>query len=230
MKRLAFFLLLIINCTCLLCQPRLKKDTTFITPRSFNSTALKELKNDKDFQYNRYHEPALSLWDKFWNWVWWKAGQLLSTKKGRITVWSILILLAVILIVLSVIKITGMDQEGLFGRNSKGLLKYGLSEDDIHNISFDEEIAKAISNLNYRLATRLEYLKALKNLSDKSQIDWQINKTNTDYVFETAGKPFSEMFITLTQKFEHIWYGGQQISREHFFEISSKFQQFNKQV
>ena len=230
MTRWLFFLLLLFSSICLPSQTRLKGDSAYIEPRSFNNAALKELKSKRDFQYNRSNEPALSLWDKFWNWFWWKVGQLLRTKEGRITAWSILIILSVVVVIYFVFKVTGMSQDGLFGRSSKGLQNYRLSQNDIHLISFDDEIEKAISNGNYRLATRLQYLQALKNLSDKGYIDWRINKTNNDYLAEVAGKSFNAMFTMLTFNFEYIWYGEKQVNREQFLEIRQQFQQFNNEV
>lgn len=225
-----FFLLLTVNGTCLWSQKLLKKDTGFITPRSFNSAALNELRKEKDFQYNKTREPVISLWDKFWNWVWWKAGQLLSTKQGRITIWSVLVIMGIAIMIFFVVRLSVMDQEGLFGRSNKDLQPYTLFQNDINNISFDDEIEKAVNNADYRLATRLQYLQALKKLSDKQHINWQLNKTNNDYLLETARKPFNDSFTGLTFNFEHIWYGGKQISKEHFVKMSEKFQQFNKQL
>src|SRR5258706_7330268 len=230
MKRWLLFSLLIVNSTCLLSQTKLNHDTAFITSRSFNSDALKELKSKKDFQYNKSAEPALSLWDKFWNWFWWKIAQLLGTRSGRITIWSLLIILGIAVIIFFVIKVAGMNRGGLFGRSSSGLQKYTLSQNDIHQISFEDEIEKAINNGNYRLATRLQYLQALKNLSDRGYIEWRINKTNTDYLTEITGKPFNDMFTMLTFNFEYIWYGLKQVSKEEFLEIRQQFQQFNNQV
>ncbi|MEP6952134.1 MAG: hypothetical protein ABI863_22780 [Ginsengibacter sp.] len=198
--------------------------------RSFNTNALKEFKDNKDFQYNIHQEPVQSLWEKFWSWVWWKVGQLLRTKEGITTVWSVLIVLSIAIIVYFVIKITGMGQGGLFGRSNKGPQKYILSQNDIHGISFADAIEKAISNGDYRLATRLQYLQALKKLSDKGYIEWRINKTNTDYLTEITGKPFNDMFILLTFNFEYTWYGEKPVSREQFLEIKKQFQQFNSQV
>lgn len=229
-NRWLFFLLLLINSTCTFSQTNVNRDTSYIESRSFNNASIKELKRNPDFQYTRYKEPPLSLWDKFWNWFWWRIGQLLRTKGGRITVWSLLVFLAIAVVIYFVVKVTGMDQNGLFGRSSRGLQNYGSSQNDIHHISFDSEIEKAISNGNYRLATRLQYLQALKNLSDRGHIEWRINKTNTDYVSEISGKPFSDMFTTLTFDFEYIWYGERQVSREQFFEIKSQFQQFYNKV
>ncbi|MEO6453775.1 MAG: DUF4129 domain-containing protein [Ginsengibacter sp.] len=230
MKRWLLFLLLIVNTACLHSQTRVKRDTSSIALRSFNNTALKQLKSQKDFQYNKAHEPALSLWDKFWNWFWWKVSQVLKTKGGRITFWSTLIILGVAVIIFFVIKITGMDQNSLFGRSGKGLKKYSVSQDDIHHISFEDEIEKAINVGNFRLAIRLQYLHALKILSDKGYIDWRINKTNTDYIAEIKHKSFNDVFTRLTFNFEYTWYGEKQVSSEEFTEVRHQFQQFNKQV
>ncbi len=230
MKLWLFFLLLIINSVCLLSQTKLRRDTAYIESRSFKNNALKELKNNEDFQYNKYVEPPQSLWGKFWNWFWWKVRQILSTKGGRTTVWSVLIALAIAVIVFFALRITGMDRNGLFGRSSKGLQKYILSRHDIHQISFEDEIEKAISNGDFRLATRLQYLQALKKLSDKGYIDWRINKTNTDYLAEISDRPFNDKFATLTFNFEYVWYGEKQVSKEQFLAIRHEFQQFNNQV
>lgn len=230
MKRWLPFFLMAISSTCLFSQTNLKRDTAYIASRSFNANALKEFKSNKDFQYDTYREPVQSLWQKFWSWVWWKVGQLLSTKEGITTAWVVLIILSIAVIVYFAIKITGIGQDGLFGRSNKGLQKYTLSQNDIHLIPFNDAIEKAINNGDYRLATRLYYLQALKKLSDKGYIEWRINKTNTDYLREITGKPFNDMFILLTFNFEYTWYGEKQVSREQFSEIRERFQQFNNQV
>ena len=146
------------------------------------------------------------------------------------TFWSLLIILGIYIVVYFVFKITGMSRDGIFGRSSKGLQNYSLSRDNIHHISFEDEIEKALSDGNYRLATRLQYLQALKKLSDKGFIEWRINKTNSDYLAEVAGKSFSDLFTTLTYNFEYTWYGENQVNGEQFLEIRRQFQQFNNQV
>lgn len=233
MKRWLFFLLVILSNTCLFSQKALKRDTGYIASRAMDNNALKELKNSGDFRYDKSPE-VLNLWDRFWNWFWWKVRQLLSnllkTRNGRITFWSVLIVSAVIIIVFAIMKLTGVDKNGLFGRSSGSPGKYSLLQDDINLISFEDAIEKAINDGNYRLATRLHYLQALKNLSDNGYIDWRINKTNTDYLREITGKPFRDMFGTLTFNFEYSWYGERQLSKEQFLEIRKKFQQFNSQL
>ncbi|MEO6330656.1 MAG: hypothetical protein ABIO55_17110 [Ginsengibacter sp.] len=230
MKHWLFLLLFVIHAACLFSQTRLKRDSSYIQQRSFNNTALKQLKGQKEFQYNKSQEPAMSIWDKFWNWFWFKAYQLLGTKGGRTTFWIIVIMAGVTVIIYFIVKIAGMDQNSFFGRSSKVLQNNNVLQHDIHHISFDDEIEKAITTGNFRLAIRLQYLQSLKKLSDKGHIDWRINKTNTDYVAEIAGKPFNDMFTRLTFNFEYTWYGEKQVNGEEFSEIRYHFQQFNNQV
>lgn len=217
-------------CGPLSSQPAVPADTAKVTVRSINQNAVHRFSLDKDFQYENSVEPEMSLWQKFWLWVWSKIARIMSTKPGRITVWTVLTLVAVSVIVFFVSKITGMNKAGLFSRSSDGNLPYQVTDEDIHGISFDEAIEKAISEGNFRMAVRLLYLQSLKKLSDRGFIKWEINKTNTDYIFEVVNKPFYTLFKSLTKKFEYIWYGEAGLDKEDFYNMQLQFQQFNNQL
>ncbi len=141
-----------------------------------------------------------------------------------------MILFAVAAIVFFVMKITGMTGGGIFGRNAGSSFSYTVSEDDIHAISFDNAIQQAVNAGNFRLAIRLLYLQALKNLSDKGYIDWQINKTNSDYIQEVVSKPWHSLFQLLTWRFEYTWYGERNMEKDDFNQLQLQFQQFNNQL
>jgi hypothetical protein len=211
-------------------QKHVKTDSSYVSVRSFNSQRLQEFKKDSDFQYDRLQEPVKSLWDRFWDWIWWNIGEIMRTKAGKRTVWTTLTILAVAAIVFFVIKVMGMKDGGLFGGNSNGDLPFTTSSEDINNISFEEAIREAIQNGNFRLAIRLLYLQSLKQLSDKGHIQWQINKTNNDYIAEVAGKPWQSLFKKLTYNFEYSWYGEMNIGNEEFQNLNVQFQQFNNQL
>jgi hypothetical protein len=228
MKFLLLFILLLPGLS--FAQRHVKMDTSKVDIRSFNSQKLRDFKNDRDFQYDRLQEPVKSLWDRFWEWFWWQVREIMRTKAGKRTVWTTLTILAIAAIVFFVIKVMGMKDGGLFGRNSNGDLAFTTSSEDINNISFDEAIRKAIEDRNFRLAIRLLYLQSLKQLSDKGYIQWQINKTNSDYIMEVAGNPWQSLFKKLTYKFEYTWYGEMNIGNEEFQNLNVQFQQFNKQL
>ncbi len=230
MSRFVFILLFVSLAITSLGQPAVKMDTAAITARSFNKNALASLKNQKAFRYDSLTEPAVSFWDRFWNWFWFKVDQLLSTKGGKTTLWTLLYLFAGSMLVFFLFKITGMNKALLFGRGAGKGLAYTTSSEDINTIAFDDAVANAVSMGNYRLAVRLLYLQVLKNLSDRNIIQWQINKTNTDYVHEVEGKLWSPSFKKLTQNFEYTWYGETYIDSDTYQNIHGQFTQFNNQL
>lgn len=108
--------------------------------------------------------------------------------------------------------------------------EYLVFSEDIHAIPFESEIDKAIQNKNYRLATRLFYLKSLKELSDNGYIEWRINKTNSDYKLEISASDIREEFAYLSVAFEYIWYGELQPGETLFWETFSRFRNFSRRL
>ena len=62
------------------------------------------------------------------------------------------------------------------------------SEDDISQINFDELITSAMEAKQYKLAVRYMFLKSLKLLAEKGQIELRNNKTNYQYLSEIKSK------------------------------------------
>ncbi len=211
-------------------QQSLQMDTSAIQQRSFNNSAIASFKKQPAFQYNQSREPVTSLWDRFWQWFWFKISQLLSTKQGKTTAWTLLVLFVAGMVALFVFKFMGMNKNGIFGRTSGKGLQYSIGSDDINAIDFEEAITAAEANGNYRLSVRLLYLQVLKIISDRGFIDWQINKTNTDYVEEVSNKPWLAAFKELTNTFEYTWYGETFIDRENYLILQQKFQTFNRNL
>jgi len=230
MKYLFLLVFILFNGLLLHAQKHVQLDSSKVEERAFNQDDLQNFKSDRDFQYMQLREPVKSLWERFWQWVWWKVDELMSTKRGRTTAWSILIVLGSAAIIFFVVKVMGIKDKGLFARGSGDGLPYNTYTEDINHISFDEAIRDAIENKNFRLATRLLYLQSLKRLSDRGYIDWQINKTNSDYIAEVAGKAWQVLFKKLTYQFEYTWYGEKNISGEEFQSLQGQFQQFNNQL
>ena len=222
-------------CYSLMCfaasgQQSLQMDTSVIQQRSFNNSAIASFKKQPAFQYNQSREPVTSLWDRFWLWFWFKINQLLNTKQGKTTAWTLLVLFVAGMVALFVFKFMGMNKNGIFGRRSGKGLQYSIGSDDINAIDFEEAITAAEANGNYRLSVRLLYLQVLKIISDRGFIDWQINKTNTDYVEEVSNKPWLSAFKELTNTFEYTWYGETFIDRENYLVLQQKFQTFNRNL
>lgn len=210
-------------------QNRYSFDSSAVNVRNFNEVSVNAYKNEKQFQYDKIGEPVLSLWDRFWMWFWDMVNQILSTPAGKTTFKTVLIILGIAAVIFFIYKLMG-DKTKLFGGKGAKGLPYEIGDEDIHTISFEDAIREAIANENYRLAVRLVYLHSLKLLSDKELIDWKPGKTNTAYVFELKDHPSFTSFNNLTQEFEFAWYGGEEVSKEHYQEIDTAFNDFKLNI
>jgi hypothetical protein len=228
--RFLFLLIFLLTAFVSLPQKHILLDSSDVSIRSFNGDDLQKFKEDKDFQYRQLQQPLPNLWVRFWRWVWWKVAEIMRTKSGRRTVYTSVTIVAVAAIVFFVIRVMGMNKSGLLSRNSNGNYPFTIDTEDINSISFEDAIRDAVQSRNFRLAVRLLYLQSLKQLSDKGHIEWQINKTNADYVKEVADKPWQSLFRKITYTFDGAWYGEMNIGSEEFEQVNLQFQQFNNQL
>ena len=121
----------------------------------------------------------------------------------------------------------------IFRKAPKKILEEGVEEevtDDIFAISYDNEIQKAVAAGNFRLAIRLWYLRILKELSERSIIDYRYGKTNSDYVAQLAGSRYYRDFFRLTRNFEYTWYGQFDLSAEAYEMMHNDFTQFKNSL
>lgn len=213
--------------------PVLRMDSSKVNVRRFNENALDKYRADKEYQYNdKSIGNELSFWDRFWMWFWRTLFGSLSISPGFAGFLKyFFLILAVGALIFFVMKLLGMDMGSLLlGKSRKTPLAYTESAENIHEINFDEEIEKAISNHNYRLAVRLLYLRSLKQLSDNGLIQWLPEKTNSAYVYELNNPSVRQSFVSLTRQFEYVWYGGFNIDGAAFGNINQLFQNFKKQL
>jgi uncharacterized protein DUF4129 len=219
----------------------LKEDTaSVVNVRQFDTVALKAYSKQPEFQYkeNAY---TPSLWIRFWRWFWQWLDRLFKRgsprKGGSISAfWALFfkylfIALGIAAVVFVVLRLIGVDIQNVFRRRSaSAAIPYSEFFEDINAIPFDSEIENAVAKHNYRLAVRLLYLKCLKQLSDAGQIEWQIDKTNSDYVKELKNDEQRSAFRGLTRQFEYVWYGEFLIDAPVYSNISLSFQDFNKRA
>jgi hypothetical protein len=212
-------------------QEAIVSDSSRVEVRPFNNSSINDYKNDPDFSYDRVTGKGASAWDRFWRWFWYKVNSLFSSKGSGSAINAVLFILAAALLVYFVLKITGMSRVSLFGnKNTSGKLDYQVTEENIHVISFDEMIEKAIAAGDYRLAIRLLYLQILKKLTDRHLIDWRINKTNIAYVNELRDTQWHQEFSRLTYAFEKNWYGDLHIEEGEFAAVKKQFDQFKQHL
>lgn len=211
---------------------KVQADTSKIAVKHFNQKALSDYKADEDFNYTGQGIGKPSVWQQFWDWVWYQIGRLFNSIPfgGKILKY-ILIVACAAFAVFIMFKSLGIDPIGFFrGEAAKINLPYSESLEDINGIDFDAEIEKAVAQHNFRLAVRLLYLKCLKQLSDKSLIQWQIDKTNSAYIAELTSPQQKKIFGLLTRQFEYVWYGNFAINKQAFTDIDLLFQEFKNQL
>ncbi len=101
---------------------------------------------------------------------------------------------------------------------------------NIHEIDFETTLKAAIEEGNYKEASRLLFLHALKMMSDQKIIDWQINKTNRDYYYEIKKKALKQQFKEVSVLFEYMVYGDFELSEMQFFQMQEVYKNFNKMI
>ncbi|MGI4749480.1 MAG: DUF4129 domain-containing protein [Janthinobacterium lividum] len=209
----------------------LQTDSSAIKIRKFSAAALKDYSLQREFKYADNPSAVVSFWDQFWRWFWYQVDNLMA---GRVTgsiINFVFIFLGAGALVFLILKLMGMDVMQIFtGKTSTIEIPYHESLENIHEISFEAEIEKAISNRNYRLAVRLLYLNCLKKLSDAGAIKWQADKTNLAYLQEIKNPEQQQKFGLLTRQFEYVWYGDFKVDQENFQQIETSFQQFNHRL
>src|SRR4051794_24964425 len=70
-------------------QKKTLYDSSKIEQRNFSTSSLNVYKNDTDFQYEKEPVEGQTLWDRFWDWVWNKYDDIMSTETGRDTMKAI---------------------------------------------------------------------------------------------------------------------------------------------
>jgi len=206
-------------------------DTAQVTPTEFSTTDLQKLRADDELRYKEPPSVAASWWSRFKSWLGTLIRQLLSgvvsTDATRIIMFLLAgaVLVAVILMWLRVnafrIFFSGSDQ---------GLTTHAVFHDNIHEMDFEKLIREAIDANDFRNATRLVFLHALKLLSDRQMINWVPGKTNHDYLQEISKPAVKGGFGELSYYFDYAWYGHFSISPEVFNRVQTAFREWRKQI
>ena len=210
-------------------QKAMKTDSSQLTPAKFDKGAISDYKEQKEFQYDEIEGRQLSLWEKFWMWFWNMIGKLFVGAASNTISKYFFIALGIALLAFLVVKMIGA--KNIFAKKPlETILPYDVLNENIHEIDYDKELQRLVSDGKFRLAVRLLYLRALKKLSDAQIIQWQPDKTNYNYLTEINKPELKRDFSDLTLQFDYIWYGDFPIDANKFEPIKQSFNQFNSQI
>ena len=206
-------------------------DTLKVRSRSFSPVDIDKLKSDPDLNYEQPPTIAESLWDRFKQWAAWFFENLfdsvVTTDLGRLFMYT-LAGAALIVVVMMLLKVNAFRV--FYSGADAPKLTYQVFHENIHEMDFEKLIQDASEKNEFRLATRLIFLYALKILSDKHLIEFNPGKTNHDFVEELNAADLKTGLNELSFYFEYAWYGNFLISDEQFGKIKKTFVEWRNQI
>lgn len=187
-------------------------DSTEIKSRSFSK--LKEKYSDSSFEYETKTQEK-NAWDRFKEWLSYWFGKIfsLSSEEASMSFVELFLKILAVIIILFVIYLIVkaiMNDEGrwIFGKSSdKKVIHYDEIEKNLHLVDFEKLIKEATKSGESRLVVRYYYLWLLKKLAEKEIIEWDVEKTNSDYLYEIKSEKLKNDFSYLSYLYNYIWYG-----------------------
>lgn len=207
--------------------------TTLLENRALQENLSEKYSGD-EFNYDIKDGEAQNLLGRFLNWFF----SLLQNTFGinvdpgilKILEYIIYVLMAALAIYFLVKFFIGERLSSVFNKEATAILDINLSEDHIENVDLDALIKTALEQRNFRLAIRYQYLRTLKNLSQKSLIEWHYEKTNSDYQKEISAPKIQSLFKEVSYLYDYIWYGEQDIDENKYKAAQSRFVALKKIV
>lgn len=200
--------------------------------RSFDSVQIHNLSKKSEFIYQKKKGPSVisSLYNrivsKFLKWLLKKGIKITTDEKS-----SGYILFSIIFIFAIIVAYFLIKSLGFFNRiSSEDQLRFEEENDNNSIDQFQELIANALRENNFRLAVRIHYLALLKLLDTNEFIIWSKDKTNTDYSYELKSTSFHTDFVNLSRSFDYIWYGELAISSNQYVLIKHQFEELESKV
>lgn len=117
----------------------------------------------------------------------------------------------------------------LFKKSKKSFETQAIDvEKNLESTDFNVLIENALHNDQPRLAVRYYYLWLLKILSKNEIIQWDLEKTNSDYLAEIKDEHTKKSFQYLSYLYNNIWYGEFDVDPAAFLKAQLAFTNFIK--
>ncbi|MEP0266532.1 DUF4129 domain-containing protein [Dokdonia sp.] len=212
-------------------QQELQKDTSTLSPVTLDQDQIREYKNDEEFNYvealpednwwTRFKQWAYNTWNSFIRWIF---GSDEVTGFTAVLLKLLPYIFVIGLLFLLVWVFSKMDTGDLL-LEKKQTAQAFMSDDEelIKHEDIQLLINKAIDSGNYRLAIRFYYLLSLQKMSGKELIEWQVQKTNHEYIYEVEDVGIRNQFRLVTDIYDYIWYGNFEVDKQSFEKAQSTF-------
>jgi hypothetical protein len=191
---------------------------------------FKEKYNDKSFVYEE-KAPVKTFWERFQEWFAQWLKRIFDVQDGQTAITildyainTIAVILILIVIYLIVKAILNKEGTWIFGSKSDAnLIRYDDIERNLHLVDFEKLIKQSIQSGEHRLSIRYYYLFLLKKMSEKELIEWDVEKTNSDYLYEIKSPQLKANFEYLSYLYNYIWYGEFDLSAQEFEKAKKAF-------
>ncbi|TGD58152.1 DUF4129 domain-containing protein [Flavobacterium humi] len=204
-------------------------DTDTIEARAFDAK-FKSKYTDEAFTYE-FKSKEKNAWDRFKEWlagIFQRLFNFASNESSmnfvEILLKSIAVLIVVYVIYMIAKAILNKDGQWVFGKNSdKKIIHHEDIEKNIKNIDFEKLIQQTLKSGEKRLTIRYYYLWLLQKMSEKEIIEWDLEKTNSDYAYEIKNPKLKEDFAYFSHLYNYIWYGEFELDDMTFEKAKNSF-------
>ena len=200
------------------------EDAAPVAARNVDEKKKNDMMNDEAFWYvnkakekkkeeKKTEEPSESFLNKQW---------------FKTLLWFIIVGSFVVIIIWFLIAINVK----LFKKRSAAVEKQedDLTTENIFDINYEKQLAKAIADKDYRSAIRFMYLQLLKMMSERNIIQYKLERTNAEYLGQLFSTAYYKDFFRMTRNFEYTWYGQFTINENTFNVIQQDFYNFKSRL
>ncbi|MCB0443074.1 MAG: DUF4129 domain-containing protein [Flavobacterium sp.] len=214
----------------------IKIDSSTIENRVFEEN-FKDNYQDNDYIYEQAIKES-NWWDRFKQWLadFFKnlfnlSSDTVSGKMVDILIKSLAVILIVFVIYLIVKSIMNGEGQWIFGKSSdKKVIHYEDIEKNLHLVDFEKLIKETLNSGENRLSIRYYYLWLLKKMANQNIIEWDIEKTNSDYLYEIKDLNFKSDFEYVSYLYNYIWYGEFELDETTFEKAKNAFEKIIKSI
>lgn len=221
--------------------PSFAQDTLTVSKHEIqvDSSAMEEIKFNDDFKEKYSADDFIyeskvkesNAWDRFKEWLYDLFERIFNSSSRENTEDIVEIILkvlaaAIIIFVIYLIVKAIMNGEGnwVFGKSSdKKVINYEEIEKNIHLVDFEKLIKETLKKGENRLAIRYYYLWVLKIMSAQQLIEWDVEKTNSDYLYEIKNTSIKSQFEYVSYLYNYIWYGEFDLDEVTFIKAKKAF-------
>ncbi|SDB45484.1 hypothetical protein SAMN03097699_1450 [Flavobacteriaceae bacterium MAR_2010_188] len=225
-----YFLPLVLASNFTFAQEKIKKDSSNLDVRYFKEN-IKERFDGDDFNYSINDKGGANLiqriFQKFFGWMNEVFGVNLDFIDYKTLEWIVYSLMAAGTLYLLLKFLSQAPLDAVFKNKDSEIEGFTFAEENITQVDFESLIEDAVSQQNYRLATRYMYLKSLKKLASKNIIEWHYDKTNSEYLNEIANAETKKIFKRISYIYDYVWYGEFAVDEEMFKQNSADFAKLN---